>query len=209
MDNRTKEQIKEKNRKYYLKYREKIIEKNKTYYKNNIEKETIADKNYYEKNRDIILEKKKIYNKKNSEKQKQYRLEHNNNMKVYNSLYYKNRISKGDDLFKLNKNISSLIRISMRNGGYKKNAKTANILGCDFNEFKLYLESKFESWMNWSNYGNWNGIPKEKNVSWDIDHIIPVSSAKNEKELIKLNHYTNLQPLCSYYNRYIKRNEIR
>ena len=25
-------------------------------------------------------------------------------------------------------------------------------------------------------------------------------------DLIKLNHYTNLQPLCSYINRHIKRN---
>ena len=41
---------------------------------------------------------------------------------------------------------------------------------------------------------------------WDIDHIIPVSSAKREEEIIKLNHYTNLQPLCSKINRYIKKN---
>ena len=33
-------------------------------------------------------------------------------------------------------------------------------------------------------------------------------TAKTEKDIIKLNHYTNLQPLCSYYNRYIKTNKI-
>lgn len=27
---------------------------------------------------------------------------------------------------------------------------------------------------------------------------------KKEYEMIKLNHYSNLQPLCSYTNRYIK-----
>ena len=36
------------------------------------------------------------------------------------------------------------------------------------------------------------------------DHIIPLSSDKTEEELVRLNHYTNLQPLCSYVNRYIK-----
>lgn len=85
----------------------------------------------------------------------------------------------------------------------KKNNKTEIILGCSFEEFKLYLESKFEDWMNWENRGLYNG---EFNYGWDIDHIIPLSIAKSEEELIKLNHYTNLQPLCSKINRDIKSN---
>jgi 5-methylcytosine-specific restriction endonuclease McrA len=70
------------------------------------------------------------------------------------------------------------------------------------------LESKFEPWMNWSNHGNWNGCPQKINTAWDIDHIVPISSARNEEEIMKLNHYTNLQPLCSYTNRHIKCNII-
>ena len=57
--------------------------------------------------------------------------------------------------------------------------------------------------MNWNNYGIYNG---EFNYGWDLDHIIPISLAKSEEEIIKLNHYTNLQPLCSKTNRDIKRN---
>lgn len=30
---------------------------------------------------------------------------------------------------------------------------------------------------------------------WQIDHKIPISSAKTEEEIIKLSHYTNLQPM--------------
>ena len=57
--------------------------------------------------------------------------------------------------------------------------------------------------MNWENQGG-RGI-RTKNTNWDVDHIIPLSSAKNEEELINLCHYNNLRPLCSYINRYIKK----
>ena len=56
--------------------------------------------------------------------------------------------------------------------------------------------------MTWENHGLYNG---ELNYGWDIDHIIPFSSAKTEEDIIKLSHYTNLQPLCSKFNRYLKR----
>lgn len=55
--------------------------------------------------------------------------------------------------------------------------------------------------MSWDNHGLYNG---DFNYGWDIDHILPLSSAKTDEEVIKLNHYTNLQPLCSKVNRDIK-----
>ena len=58
--------------------------------------------------------------------------------------------------------------------------------------------------MNWENYGNPKDGIFEPNKTWDIDHIIPTSSAENEQKLLELNHYTNLQPLCGYTNRWIK-----
>ena len=59
--------------------------------------------------------------------------------------------------------------------------------------------------MNWGNKGLYNG---KLNYGWDIDHRIPLSLAKTEEDVIRLNHYTNLQPLCSKINRDIKRNSI-
>ena len=59
--------------------------------------------------------------------------------------------------------------------------------------------------MNWDNRGLYNG---ELNYGWDIDHIIPISSAKNENDIIRLNHYSNLQPLCSKINRDIKKDKV-
>ena len=59
--------------------------------------------------------------------------------------------------------------------------------------------------MNWDNYGLYNG---ELNYGWDLDHIVPLSSALSENELLDLNHYKNIRPLCSYTNRYIKKEYI-
>jgi hypothetical protein len=70
-------------------------------------------------------------------------------------------------------------------------------LGCSFEEFKLHLEFKFETWMTWENYGLYNG---ELNYGWDIDHIIPISSAISEEDILVLCNFKNLQPLCSKIN---------
>lgn len=94
-----------------------------------------------------------------------------------------------DSLFKLRMNLSSLIRASIKRSGYKKNSRTHEILGCDYEVFKLYIEKQFKKGMNWDNYGEWH-----------LDHIYPVSLAKDEQHLIELNHYTNFQPLWAKDN---------
>ena len=94
-------------------------------------------------------------------------------------------------------NLKNLIKISIKKQGFSKNSRTHNILGCSFEEFKIYIENQFEHWMDWSNNGINTG---NYNENWQYDHIIPISSAKTEEEVIKLNHYTNFQPLCARKN---------
>jgi hypothetical protein len=96
----------------------------------------------------------------------------------------------------------------LKNNGFVKNNKSEIILGCTFDEFRTYIESLWESWMTWDNYGNPKDGVYEPNKTWDIDHMIPTDSATTEEELIKLNHHTNLQPMCSYHNRFIKSNKF-
>ena len=91
--------------------------------------------------------------------------------------------------------------MSFKSKGFVKNCKTFEILGCNTNEFKEYLESKFESWMSWDNKGLFNGT---FNYGWDLDHIVPLKKAKTKEDVINLNHYTNFQPLCGKINREIK-----
>ncbi len=113
----------------------------------------------------------------------------------------KNKISI-DMLFNISTKIRSTIANSFTRNGHKKNSKCQDILGCTFEELKKHLESKFEDWMTWDNRGLYNGT---YNYGWDIDHIMPLASAKTEEDIIRLNHYTNLQPLCSKVNREIKK----
>ena len=100
--------------------------------------------------------------------------------------YQDNRL-KNDIIFKVSRSIRTRISKSIKRKNFRKNSKTQEILGCSFEEFKLYLEAKFEPWMSWLNKGLYNGEP---NYGWDLDHIIPVSTAKTEEDIIRLNHYT-------------------
>lgn len=199
----------------------------KLYYTNNIDKIKVESKKYRDLNvEDIKLyrikynnenrEKKKLVNKKwrenNKDKLKEYYIHHlikdREKRKIYKKRYndenrdkinFKNRERyKNDILFRLKIVIKSSISRLIKN-----KSSNSRILGCSYLELKLHLESKFDHWMTWDNYGLYNG---EFNHGWDIDHIIPLSSARTEEELIRLNHYTNLTPLCSKVNRYIKKN---
>jgi hypothetical protein len=188
---------KDKRSEYYKEWRklnpEKLKENRNRWRLNNKEKVRKSGMNYKEKNRAKINEQGKEYYKNNKEACYQ------RNKKIIYQKY------ANDPLFKLKFNLRKLINNSIKRQGYGKLSKSFIILGCDFEQFKIHIESKFESWMTWENYG---GIPTELNERWDIDHIIPVSLAEDETEIVKLNHFTNLQPLCSYYNRYVKSNKI-
>jgi hypothetical protein len=222
-DKEYREENKEKMKLYQKEYRQKNKEKiqirKKVYCETNKQKLSETNKKYHQKNREEILKKQKIYRENNkqklSEKQKAYFKSNNdarekklNRDREYakqnrHKINYKRKERKQiDNLFKLQCTIRSLISTSFKKNKFIKPTKTVLIIGCSFEELKQHLESQFESWMNWENHGLYNG---EFNYGWDIDHIISSSSAKNEDDIIRLNHYTNLKPLCSKINRDIKR----
>ena len=176
---------------YRLDNKELIIKANNIWRENN--KEHI--KQYYFKNLENKKQYRKEYNLKNPEYSRQYRLNNRKLLSQKAKVYIKNK-RLTDPLFKLNNNISTLIRQSIKNNGFTKRSKTYEILGCSYEEFKKYLESKFTEGMTWENQGKWH-----------MDHIYPVSLATDEEHLIRLNHYTNFQPLWAKDN-LIKSNKI-
>jgi hypothetical protein len=204
---------------------EKNKELIKNWIKNNPEKYKQIQKNskkrYYEKNPEKQLEKierlkewrknnperskelRKIWERNNLEKTKELRKRSNikyygeNKEKINEWLktYIKDR-RKNDILFKLSTNYRSRLSSFYKNSGIKKIQKTNKIIGCSWEELHIHIKSKFKDGMSNENYGDWH-----------IDHMIPLASAKNEEELVRLCHYTNLQPLWAEENR-IKKDNI-
>lgn len=95
------------------------------------------------------------------------------------------------DLALVRDKIRTIISVAYTKKKYSKKSKTFKILGCNWQEFKLHLENNIYNF-------------KVTDRDMEFDHIIPVSSAKTEKQLIKLNHFTNFQLLPKVYNRWIK-----
>lgn len=150
----------------------------------NKERLTILNKKWREDNKDYLKQERKNYYNKNKKQ-----------VIKKNSEYVINRL-KIDPIYKLIHSIRTLIRNSFKRGckkHFKKEQKSESILGCTIQEFMEHLQSLFIDRMTLENHGNCAEC-------WHIDHKIPISSAKTEEEIIKLNHYTNLQPLWRFDN---------
>jgi hypothetical protein len=133
-------------------------------------------KKWYQSNRESEILKAKEWASAHPEYVRRYR------DPGYNKKYNLKR-RREDRLYRLSGNIRSRIAHSFKAKGWKKNSKAHKLLGCDFSTLESHLIASAIK-----NYGYWTDIQQ-----YHIDHIIPLSSAKSLAELIKLNHYSNLQ----------------
>lgn len=158
----------------YKKYREERKEQLKEYFKNN-----------YNSKREEKIEKKRKFYQANKDKFKKYQEEHREERKAYKRKEYKEKYKNGS-IFKLKMLYRGIIKKAFTRFGYTKKSRTYQILGCDYETFMKHLRETFKK-----NYG----------YEWDekeevhIDHIIPLATVNTEEDLIRLNHYTNLQLL--------------
>lgn len=93
--------------------------------------------------------------------------------------------------YNFRKSLHSNVRNSFKRNGFKLIETVDEVININWEEFECYIENQFTDDMSWENYG-YNG--------WHIDHIIPSSTANNYREMIKLNHYTNLRPMWGIEN---------
>lgn len=180
-------------------YKEKIKLENK---KKKEEKQLLQEQKLKEINlkkelRKVELLQKQLDKEKRSEEYKklllywssdEYKQKKNERKKERRREIEKNKMST-DPFFAFKKKLRNNIRKAILSRNYSKNSNAAKILGASWNEIYSYFESKFQPGMTWENHGEWH-----------IDHVIPLASAKSQEELLKLNHYTNLQPLWGNEN---------
>jgi hypothetical protein len=95
-----------------------------------------------------------------------------------------------DELFQLRCRLRSRTFIAFRQKGFSKDSKTADMLGCSWDELKEHIEKQFARGMCWERFDE-----------IEVDHVIPVASAKTKEELVKLFRFENLQPLWWWENR--------
>lgn len=168
---------------------------------NNPGKSSEKSKKYYILNRESIIARTKRYSVDNEEALKKKRAEYFQLNKEKWNQYGKER-AKIDPVYRMKVHMRKLMIKALN--GTSKSKNTEEILGCSYSEFKEYIEDQFEDWMTWDNKGLYNG---DFNYGWDIDHIVPLCTAKSPEDVVSLNHYTNLRPLCSHINRNIKRDK--
>lgn len=181
-----KDKNKDKTIEYLKKNEERIKERRVKYYKKNKEKIKKCSKNYSKQNEEKI----KKYYKKNKDKTKEYLKKNKDKISKRYAKYKKNR-KISDPLFKFTDILRSRTYKAFKIKNWKKTSKTSEMLGCNPETAFSHIESQFIEGMSWENHGLYG---------WHIDHIVPLSSAKNEEELMKLCHYTNLQPLWAKDN---------
>lgn len=161
----------EYNKQRWKEKREFLISQNREWRGQNREKANKSSRDWYQKTKEAKRQKRNEYQRER-----------------YNR----------DEEFRLRQNVSAIIRILLKRQKGEKNFKTWSTLLYTPQQLKEHLESQFEPWMTWNNYGPPSLIEK----TWNIDHIVPQSSFKltNKNEFLKCWSLENLRPMDAIQN---------
>ena len=92
-------------------------------------------------------------------------------------------------LFAMRKRLSIIHRLALRRVGLIKRSSTFDMLGYTPQDLADHLERQFVKGMTWDNRHKWH-----------IDHIVPISTAETEADVIALNQLSNLRPIWAKDN---------
>jgi hypothetical protein len=184
----------------------------KRYAKDNVEAERLRTKKWQEENPEKFKASHRASREKHREKRYQMTRDWRERNKEHLRAYYetnKDRSRKNlrrwvkaryaaDPQYALIVKARTLIRHAFNRFGFKKKTKTEELLGCDWETLKRHIESQFYGGMTWESFQQKNHIGTSM---VEIDHIIPISSAKTEEDVMRLSNHNNLRPLWWWENR--------
>lgn len=166
-------------------------------------KDVISEKlkKYYNENKDTYLQKSKLYRTENSDKINQQRKEYRNRPEIKDHIKQKNKEYlpikcekiREKRLTDKNFQISEILRSKIHKMIKGIPTSYQDMIGCDMDFFKKWIEFRFDENMNWDNLGTY----------WQIDHILPINGFEFNDDRAKniCFHWTNLQPLTCFENR--------
>jgi hypothetical protein len=132
------------------------------------------------------------YAKKHSQQYKDWYKRNKRAKLDYNNAYSAKR-RKEDPIYKMRVRVANGVKAGIKDGAGKQRASTWDHLPYTPEELRLHLESQWEDWMNWDNYGNDAGC-------WVIDHIYPQAKlpfdSLDHPNFLKCWGLDNLRPLC-------------
>lgn len=96
---------------------------------------------------------------------------------------------KSDPVKAMQARLSRLHRHALSQVGAIKQSPTFEELGYTPEHFAQHIERQFLKGMGWHNMSD-----------WQIDHIIPVSTARSVEDVVKLNQLANLRPMWAREN---------
>ena len=151
--------------------RKRYVDKDPEREKERLRKKAL--KQYYE-NKEFRLSQAKTWRDNNKEHVREY-------VRKATAERYHN-----DPMYHMMLRSRNTLNTSFRRHGYVKSKKNIELTGMSSRDLYLYLLKTYED-----TYGEpWNGVDKVH-----IDHIIPLSTAKNKEEIEKLCYYKNLRLL--------------
>jgi hypothetical protein len=178
--------------KNYEKNKESVAEYGSKYYSKNKEYLIARQRKYYNDNRESLIKKQREYHRENKESANSYSAKYyleNRDSMIAKAVKFEREKIKKDPKFAMIKRIRCLTSQALSAKGLTKTTKTMEALGCTSDQFQRHIELQFSKGMNWANRDKWH-----------LDHIVPISSAETEEDVIRLSHYLNLRPLWAEEN---------
>jgi hypothetical protein len=96
---------------------------------------------------------------------------------------------KTDPIKSMHARLSRLHRHALSQVSAIKTSPTFEALGYSVKDFVKHIERQFTDGMGWHN-----------SSEWQIDHIVPISEAKTEADVVALNQLSNLRPIWAKDN---------